>query len=334
VVAEISTETAALLEQAPELGCEPTSLSAREEGAGVIAAITCEPPQSVAAQLTLEAFEDADALRTSWQEASTAGGSLEQSDDACRTNAPGTRKWGFGSIACLVEGDVARISWTDARTSTLGSVVGASDDIPALYGWWRSNGRALGRTDEPDTTTPPEDKKPEATPKPKRGKLVRVPGKPKAISCVAISDPIPDEWGRTWRLTTINFENERGYERVLLNLKRTGKNRSNTPTRALIERMPVSKVRNRVPTAPTPSRGRVAIVVDLDGVREAPRLRAFRPSGLDLVREVSVVRSDGGTSVVIAAPQRTCYELRIPIWGPNATGKEQQAQVFIDLKQR
>ena len=73
-------------------------------------------------------------------------------------------------------------------------------------------------------------------------------------------------------------------------------------------------------------------MVRLDGVRDAPGLRGFRPSSLDFVKEVSVVKDDGGYAVVLSAPARTCYLMRIPVWGPNATGKEQTAEIFIDLK--
>jgi hypothetical protein len=76
------------------------------------------------------------------------------------------------------------------------------------------------------------------------------------------------------------------------------------------------------------------MVVRLDGVRDAPNLFNYRPKELDLVKEVSVVKDGNGRAVVISSPQQTCYQMRIPVWGPSASGKERKAQVFIDLKQR
>ena len=70
-----------------------------------------------------------------------------------------------------------------------------------------------------------------------------MPGAPKAVSCAATSDVIPDEWDRAWKITTIDFRNRDGYERVVLNLERTGRNRTKWPTQAQIERMPNSQVK-------------------------------------------------------------------------------------------
>jgi hypothetical protein len=37
---------------------------------------------------------------------------------------------------------------------------------------------------------------------------------------------------------------------------------------------------------------------------------------------------------VIAAPEATCYQVRIPIWSKAASGSEKKAQIFVDLKPR
>ena len=53
----------------------------------------------------------------------------------------------------------------------------------------------------------------------------------------------------------------------------------------------------------------------------------------ELVREMSIVRKGTGWAVVITSPKSTCYQVRIPIWGPSATGKERKAEIYIDLKE-
>jgi hypothetical protein len=75
-------------------------------------------------------------------------------------------------------------------------------------------------------------------------------------------------------------------------------------------------------------------VVELEGVRAAPELRRYRPSSIDYVREMSIVRNNGGRTVVLSTPQATCYQVRIPIWGLAASGNERTANIYIDLKPR
>ncbi len=293
-----------------------------------IAAVACEPPVETVGQLALHSFEDSDVMRESWETDATVATEVEEADDACKTSEPGTRKWGFGNITCLIDDDgLAQLRWTDARIGMLGRAKATNDDIPALFAWWQENGRKIGRTGD-SAPAEPKDDEPKAS---KPGKLVRVPGAPKDITC-STGDPLPDEWDRAWRLKNIVFRNRAGYERVILNLERTGKNRSKWPTQALVERMPVSAVAKAVPKASKPRRGRLAYVVRLDGVRDAPNLFRYRPNDLDLIKEVSVVKDGAGRAVVISVPKDTCYQMRIPVWGPNATGNERKAEVFIDFK--
>ncbi len=44
------------------------------------------------------------------------------------------------------------------------------------------------------------------------------------------------------------------------------------------------------------------------------------------------MRDGNGRALVISAPQGTCYQMRIPVWGANATGKERTSEIYIDLK--
>ena len=163
---------------------------------------------------------------------------------------------------------------------------------------------------------------------------MRVPGKPRSATCAASIDPIPDEWGRSWNITKVNFKNENGYERVVLQMVRTGKNRSKTPTQAAVSRTSVNKLRKTVPKAPTPTKGQVAIVLEIDGIDDAPSLYNFQPSSLDYLKQISIVKTNGRWTVVLASPLATCYQVRVPIWSSAATGNEKSAQIYIDLKPR
>ena len=330
-----AADEAELLRRTTGLVCETQPGADVDLEAGAVAGVLCAPPDPAVDELTLQYFTDVETLRSHWQaEVQTFKPRLDESDSACAEAEAGFRNWGFGSIACVVDGDVARILWTDQRTLLFGAVESADGEIPPLYDWWRATARRLGRSaddepSKPDEQTPSGPQEPTPTKVPR---LVRVPGPPRAISCDAISDPIPDEWKRTWRIKNIDFEERGSYERVILNLQRTGKNRKGKPTRAIVERMPRSKLAKAVPGTPRSKRGSNAIVVRLDGVRDAPNLRGYRPSSTRLARELSIVRGPGSRTVVIATPKDTCYQVRVPIWGAAAKGNEDKAKVFIDLK--
>jgi hypothetical protein len=319
------------------LVCGDEQIPVRDERAGVVVAQVCESADEAIGPLTLQTYQAAADLRDAWQEATTATSGLTPAGDACANETPGSDRWGFGNIVCGTSDGKAQIRWTDARSDSLGVVESANDDVAALYEWWRTNARTLGReVKKPETkvTEPKTSAKSEPKPTPVPRKLVRVPGKPGNATCAATIKPIRDEWNRTWNISRVNFKNESGYERVVLQLERTGKNRSRTPTRAAVSRTSVNKLRKVVPQAPTPTRGKVAIALEINGIDDAPSLYNFRPSSLDYVKQISVVKTNGSWTVVIAAPQATCYQVRIPIWSTAATGKERSAEIFIDLKPR
>ena len=326
----ITAETAALLARVPNLACAPETTTSDT----LAAAVSCEPTDASVGTLTLKTVEKPEVLRTAWRAAAPAD-ERRVGGNACTTAYPDTDKWGFGNIACGVQDGVARIDWTDARIGLLGSVEGTSDDVSELYAWWRTNARKIGRSAESAQDTPKkqapskEPAKPEPSP---LGKFVRVPGSPNAISCAANGPTIPDTFDRAWRLTTLEFQNRKNYERVILNLERVGKNNTKWPTEARVERMPLSQVTKAVPKAPRSKRGKVGIVVKLDGVRDAPNLYSYRPKSLDYLKEVSLVRDGNGRALVLSSPQGTCYQVRIPVWAANATGKERKAEVFVDLR--
>ena len=148
------------------------------------ASISCDPGDGVPTGLTLASYDDPDELRSALdEEASTIDSSLETLDDACQDGTTGSRKWGFGTIACLTSEDAAVVLWTDQRSKVFGRLEGEASDLADVFVWWHENARALGR---PVETTP------EATPKPANTKpFKRVPGDPRAISCSADQRPHP-----------------------------------------------------------------------------------------------------------------------------------------------
>jgi hypothetical protein len=98
--------------------------------------------------------------------------------------------------------------------------------------------------------------------------------------------------------------------------------------------MSVNKLRDAYPKAPKPNKGKVAIVLEIDGIDDAPTLYNFKPSSLNYVKQLSVFKSNGGYTTVIAAPEGICYQVRIPMWSAAATGSERKAEIFVDLKPR
>lgn len=312
------------------MACEPRSPAELALDDGALAGVGCAPAGNIVDRVTLQVFADTRTLRDFWEaELDSLASPIEETDTACKDDTAGHRKWGFGTVACVEVDGEAQIRWTDQRTQVYGVATAADGNASQLFEWWRTTARPLGRPVE-EGTFAPEEPAPSVEP----GPLVRIPGAPQAITCDATGDPIADRWMRTWRVKNIEFLERRNYERVILNLVRTGRNRGGQPTQASIERMPVSRVPDAVPGASRPKRGRTAIVIRLDGIRQAPDLRRYRPSAMELARELSVVSGKGSRTVIISGPPDICYEMRIPVWGPSASGKERRAEIYIDLREK
>jgi hypothetical protein len=309
--------------KAAELDCEPLRPADAAVDDGV--AIECTIDEDTGTSLTLLELSDVDALRDHWTaRLDSVEPPVEELANACRKSKAGSRTWGFGNIACLADEGSARLLWTDQRNNTYGVIGGTDAKTSELFKWWKSTGRALGRA----TTEPVE-------PTPGNGEpLVRVPGNPRDISCAALSEPIPDVWGRTWTATKIDFLERPNYERVVIRLERAGKTRNGRDTEVIVERMPVSKLKRAVPNAPTPKRGKTAIVVRMNGLKSAPTLLGYRPSSTDIIKEFSLVKDGRSRAAVLSTLADTCYQVRVPIFGPSATGKERKAQIYIDLKKQ
>ncbi len=322
-VSSLTSAESGLLERTAALDCEVF----RVDGSTAEASVACDPGDEGPTGATLQAFPEADALKVAFDEAlADITPAPEEREKACQGGKPGIRKWGFGTIACTSDEAMASIIWTDNRTDVLGRIEGSADDPRAVFKWWQDNARALGRSIE----TPPE-KSPQPNPS-DVPPLVRVPGAPRAISCDATSEPIADTYGRIWEVDRVEFVERGTFERVVIHLGRVGNRRNVRDTEVVVERMPVSRLRRAVPNAPRPTVGKTAIVVDLDGVRKAPDLRRYRPSSTNIIKELSIVPDGGSRTAVISTARGTCYQVRVPIFGPSATGKEKKAEVYIDLK--
>jgi hypothetical protein len=298
--------------------------------------VDCQPASTDVKTLTVSTYRDARSLQSAWQasQTDTAAG-FEMTADACADAQPGRRAWGFGEVVCEIDGDTARVSWTDRRTATVNVAEGPSADIKPLYQWWRSTGRTLGRggdaLGQTPEATPEPTPRPRPTPEPTPTPLVRTKAEERVFTCSPSLGPIVDANSRTWHISTVQFRNRGGYERVVINLQPTGTNGPGQ-TKATVKRMDVSRLARAVPNAPRPRRGSTAIVVQLDGVKSGPNLRGYRPRQTRLSRELSVVPSDGGQTVIVTAPGDTCYRIRIPAWKTGA--RNSNAAVFVDLKPR
>jgi hypothetical protein len=212
------------------------------------------------------------------------------------------------------------VAWTDSRSDLLGIVRGATPEIAALYRWWEDEAKPLGRIAAAPSTQPGVDR------------LVRVPGVPDDLVCTNLQEPIVDTHGRTWGIERVRFVDRPGFERVVLELQRRGRVVPGGGAEVTVDRMPVADVASEVRGARRPSRGRIALVVRMRGVTQAPALRAYRPQGVDLVKELSVVRRDRSHAAILSLNGDGCYQVRIPLFGPSATGEEDRAEVFIDVR--
>jgi hypothetical protein len=146
-----------------------------------------------------------------------------------------------------------------------------------------------------------------------------------------MDEPIVDSHGRTWQVERVRFLGRPDAERVVFVLRRTGRVRPGRGAEVSVDRMPVSEVASEVPGSSRPGRGSTALVVRMQGVTEAPDLRAYRPQGLDLVKELSLVRGTGSRTAILSLAGAGCYQMRIPVFGPSASGDEELAEIFIDV---
>ena len=320
---DVTEREAALIERLASAECVPWRGPEAPTGAAVEGAVSCQLDEGAAAQLTLLAYSDPDALRDAWDTHLDAiQPSLDETSTACQGSTAGVRRWGFGNVACRVEDGSATIAWTDSRGHLLGVAQGTGNDIAALFTWWQDDAKPLGRTIDADASSGTS-----GADRP----FVRVPGAPNDVTCTSLDEPIVDSHGRTWHLQKVRFLDGPSYERVVLALERAGRARERRSTEVTVERMPVAELATEFPGAPRPKNGRTALVVRMQGVTQAPGLRAYRPDGLELVKEMSIVRGDRSRTAILSLNGDGCYQVRVPVFGTSAPASADQAEIFIDI---
>jgi hypothetical protein len=269
----------------------------------------------------LVAYGGSDTLQDAWAEhMDTIRPSLERDPAACDGGTAGVRRWGFGRLACGVEDGSAVISWTDSRSHLLGTARGVGPDIGELYAWWQEDAKPLGRTTDsgrsPSTTPtdPPADRVREAQ---------------SDVLCTSMDEPIVDSHGRTWRIERVRFLDRPDHERVVFVLSRVDS--KGQGAEVTVDRMPVADVASEVPGAQRPGRGRTALVVRMPGVTRSPDLQTYRPRGLAQVRELSLARGPRSRTAILSLNGDACYQMQVPVFGPSATGREDRAEIVIDI---
>jgi hypothetical protein len=320
---DVTKREAALIERLASAECVPWRGPEAPTRAAVEGAVRCQPDEGAAAELTLLAYSGPDALRDAWDNHLDAiQPSLDETSSACQGSSAGVRRWGFGSVACRVEDGSATIAWTDSRSHLLGVAQGSGNDIETLFRWWQDDAKILGRRLDADASPGRS-----GSDRP----FVRVPGAPNDVVCSSLDEPIVDPHGRTWHLQRVRFVDGPDYERVVLSLERAGRARAGQSTEVTVERMPVAALATEFPGAPRPKNGRTALVVRMEGVTQALALRAYRPGGLELVRELSIVRGDRSRTAILSLNGDGCYQVRVPVFGVSAPTGADQAEVFIDV---
>jgi hypothetical protein len=245
---------------------------------------------------------------------------LEETSAACEEGTAGVRRWGFGRLVCWIADGTAMLSWTDSRSHLLGTVQGTGPDLGELYSWWQEDARPLGRIAAEDASPSGPDA---------GSPLVRVPGAPDDVICRSLDQPIVDQHGRSWQIERVRFLGRPRYERVVFDLQRTS--RTGRGVEVTIDHLPVTDVASEVPGSETPGSGRTALVVRMHGVTRAPDLQAYRPTDVDMVDELSLVRGAGSRTAILSLAGDGCYQVRIPVFGPSASGAEDRAEIFIDI---
>ncbi|MFV2064472.1 MAG: zinc ribbon domain-containing protein [Chloroflexota bacterium] len=294
---------------------------------GAQAAIRCVNPGSGVGQLAMFTFPTQGELNAYWiEKMDSIGLPLTETSLACVDSAASAPVWGPGDLACYSRGGEAQIRWTDDRTGMYALLDATDGDIDALYRWWRSKGRRLGR---PLDETPG---RPDTGPRLTIPPTVGDPGSPTAISCDP-SEDIEDAWGRTWRVTQVSFFNRNGYERVILHLERTGFASGSATTSVGVRRIANADLPFELPAAPAPGSGRWTIDVDLStGIRDATGLRAYAPSGMSAVKELSMLRGSSPHEALVSVSGSGCYQVRVPVFEPSASGDEQKGEIYLDIE--
>jgi hypothetical protein len=125
---------------------------------------------------------------------------------------------------------------------------------------------------------------------------------------------IADPRGREWRVVRVRAVERGSFERVALDLQRTGT--GDGPTRASARSFGTADIRDVIPRADRPSSGRTTIGVNLAaGFDGTVAITGFRPRGTEVVREVSTYPAASGSAwVAISTSGDGCVRLDAPAW--------------------
>ena len=143
---------------------------------------------------------------------------------------------------------------------------------------------------------------------------------------------IEDSRLRDWSLGRASFRIRDDFERVVLQLERAG-NGSGDPASITADSIGSWNVESNVPGADRPGLGRRSVTLKLDdGFSGSLSLRGYRPSGLDIIKEVSVYPAGrDGRNVVISADTDGCYRVRVVAWD-DSSNSVRRAEIHVDIK--
>jgi hypothetical protein len=143
---------------------------------------------------------------------------------------------------------------------------------------------------------------------------------------------IEDRRVRDWSLGRVSFRVRPGYERVVLHLERIGTG-SGDPASVTAGAVPTSRVRTVAPAVRKPTSGRTTVGLRLaDGIKGELGLRGYRPSGMAVIKELSVYRAAGrAANVLISADNDGCFRVRVPAWN-DPSGSVRRAEIVVDIK--
>jgi hypothetical protein len=294
---------------------------------GAEAAIRCVNPDSRVRQLALFTFPTQRKLDDYWiEKMDSIGLPPAEASSACEATGGGGRIWDAGEIACYVRGGRARIRWTDERTGMYALLDAADGDMETLYGWWRSKGRRLGRPLDEAPGRPGPATAPTAQP------VGDGPGQPSAFVCDGVTR-IEDPLGRRWLVTSVQFLNRRGSERVIYKMELNDDESGFSASTVAADAFPMGDPDERLGKLEKPNAGDSIVRVTMGNeVNDATRLQHYQPKGVQVVKDLSISRLDDGTTVsLIGVTGEGCHRVRVPAW-ESPSGDQATAEIILDIQ--
>jgi hypothetical protein len=314
-----------LLARASFVKCEPWRKPKEQPFVfGAEGAIRCGRPAARISQLAMYAFPDPDTLADFWPvRLDGIDPRPPETGSACDGGEQGVRTWGNGHIACWLDDHGAKIRWTDDRTDMFGGL-NADQDLANLYAWWRTNGRRLGRP----LADAPSGPATGATAQP----VADGPGQPSSFVCDGVTR-IEDPLGRRWLVTSVQFLNQSGSERVIYKMELDDSESGFPGSTVAVDAFPIGDPEGHLARLERPDAGDSVVRVTMGTeVNDATRLRHHRPKGVQVVKDLSMYRLDNGTTVsVIGVTGEGCYRVRVPAW-ESPSGDQATAEIHLDIQ--